>query len=379
MKTKSPIHSHISGRNAAALSLTNEQVTDQAISDLSSLGICFDSADISRMQQLLEGPIEGLGLDSDLTPGLTQTSITTPVQFAQAWLPGIVRIVTSPRKIDRLIGITTQGDWADEEIVQSLLGNSGEAVPYTDDGNIPLANWNLNFVRRTIVRFEMGLKVGILEQERGSKVRVASAEEKRYGCSEALEIIRNKVGFFGYNDGDNNTYGYLNDPQLLAYNTLPDPGAGTEWAVKSYLEIVEDLIFMAAGLQNQSDGRIDPKEDDICLAIPTEQDQYLNKTTDFGAAISVRSWIKQTYPNWRVETAPQLKEANGAENVAYLFAERVDMSGTDDAATFIQVVPTKFRTLGVMQTPKGYIEDYSNATAGSLNKRPYAVFRSTGL
>ena len=372
MKTKSTIHSHISPADVGMLRLKPEEVTDQCIRDLSSMGICLDSGSVSAMQNYLS-PQMGVGMDVDLTAPLTTSSVTTPVQFAQAWLPGVVRVVTSPRKIDNLVGITTQGDWADEEIVQSIVGNSGQAVVYTDDGNIPLANWNLNFITRTIVRFEQGLKVGRLEQERASKVRIASADEKRYGVIESLEIMRNNVGFSGYNGGNNKTYGLLNDPNLLAYNSLP---TGT-WSTATYLQLINDLIFMAATLQNQSDGRIDPKEDNICLTIAVETDQYLNKTSEYGR--TVRQWIADTYPTWTVKTAPQFGNANAGQDIAYLFAETVDMSGTDDSKTFIQVVPAKIRSLGVEQNAKGYTEDYSNATAGIMHKRPYANARFTNL
>ncbi len=375
MKTLSTVHSSIAAASVGMLNLANEDVTPQCISDLRSMGICFDNQDIIAMQSLLENGMQpGFAMDTDLTVPLTTGSVTTPVQFAQAWLPGVVRIVTAPRNIDNLIGIMTQGDWADEEIVQSLLGNSGKAQAYTDNGNIPLANWNQNFVTRTIVRLELGLEVGRLEQERGSKVRISSADEKRYGVIEGLEIGRNDIGFFGYNDGDNKTYGLLNDPQLLAYETLP---SGGDWPNEAYLDIINDLIFMAATLQNQSYGRVNVRTDAICFAIPVITDQYLNKTSEYGK--SVREWIRETYPNWRIEIVPQFEAANGGQNVGYLYAESVGNSGTDDSRTFVQVVPTKFRSLGIEQRAKGYAEDYSNATAGSLCKRPYAVTRYTNL
>jgi hypothetical protein len=42
-------------------------------------------------------------------------------------------------------------------------------------------------------------------------------------------------------------------------------------------------------------------------------------------------------------------------------------------------VLTKFQVLGVEQKAKGYLEDYTNATAGIMCKRPYAVIRRSGL
>ena len=54
-------------------------------------------------------------------------------------------------------------------------------------------------------------------------------------------------------------------------------------------------------------------------------------------------------------------------------------SGTDDSRTMIQVVPTKFQTLGTEQREKTYSEAFTNATAGVMVKRPYAIYRASGI
>jgi hypothetical protein len=54
-------------------------------------------------------------------------------------------------------------------------------------------------------------------------------------------------------------------------------------------------------------------------------------------------------------------------------------SSTDDRRTFIQPVPARFQVLGVEQLAKAYIEDYTNATAGVICKRPFAVSRISGI
>lgn len=368
---KSIIKSHIGPRQVARFDLKPEDVTYREIDNLNSIGICFDASDIAAIHA-------GIGMDADPTSPLTTGSITTPVQFAQAWLPGSVQIVTSPRRIDLLVGITTQGDWADEEIVQSIIGNSGTAPQYVDQGNIPLANWNLNFETRTIVRYEMGLNVGILETERASKVRTSNAAEKRYGVIQALEIARNNTGFFGFNDGANNTFGLLNDPELSAFESFPDPGAGTEWANKDFLQIVDDLRAMTSQLRIQSEGIVDAFDPsmNITLALALASTEALSEVSQFGN--SVRDFIEKTWPTMRIVSVPQFDEANGGENVIYMYAEEIDNSGTDDSRVFIQVVPAKMRSLGVEQRSKSYLEDYSNATAGILTKRPYAVTRWSG-
>ena len=77
--------------------------------------------------------------------------------------------------------------------------------------------------------------------------------------------------------------------------------------------------------------------------------------------------------------APNLNKANGGANVFYLYAEEINDGSTDDNRVWVQVVPAKFMALGVDQGAKGITEDYTNATAGVMCKRPYAVYRATGI
>jgi len=89
--------------------------------------------------------------------------------------------------------------------------------------------------------------------------------------------------------------------------------------------------------------------------------------------------LNKTYPKLRVISAPQLNLANGGQNVFYLYAEHVEDGASDDNRTWVQVVPAKFQALGVEKQAKAYEEDYANATAGVMLKRPYAVVRYTHI
>lgn len=317
-------------------------------------------------------------MDADLPGTVTTPSISTPIQFLQNWLPGYVNVITAARKIDEVIGITTAGAWEDEEIVQGVLELLGTSVPYGDYTNVPLSSWNVNFERRTVIRFEEGLRAGVLEEARASRIRLNSAESKRASATLALEIQRNRVGFYGYNSGLGRTYGFLNDPNLPAASAFPDGLSGdTEWSTKTFLEICLDIRIMISALRAQSQDTIDPETVDITLALATTAVDYLSTTSDFG--ISVREWLKDAYPKVRVVSAPELDDAVSGDNVAVMYAETVPADGsTDDGRTWSQIVPAKFRLVGVMQMAKAYEEDYSNATAGALLKRPYAVVRRTG-
>jgi hypothetical protein len=365
----SQIHSHLPPARVKPLVMAAAQCADYAA--LSALGLGFRPQDMAAMSDW--------AMDS-LQPSVTVGSLETPVQFLQQWLPGFVRVMTAARKIDELIGITTTGSWEDEEIVQGILEPLGEAELYGDYTNIPLSSYNTEFARRTVIRFEKGLKVGVLEEARAGRIKVNAAAEKRKSAALALDIARNRIGFFGYNGGLNRTYGFLNDPSLPAYVTAANGASASPlWSTKTFLEITADLRGMIARLQIATQDTFDPQNSVMTLALATNVYQYLTITNVQGYG-SVLGWLKETYPRLRVVSAPELNAANGGANVAYLYPDSIGGDdSTDDGAVWLQVVPAKFQTIGVEKQAKAYVEDYSNATAGVLVKRPFAIQRLTGI
>lgn len=314
-------------------------------------------------------------MDANPQPLVTTASITTPIQFLQNWLPGFVNVITAARKIDDLVGMTTSGAWEDEEIVQGVREYLAKGQPYTDYSNIPLSSYNLNWERRTVVRQEMGMRSGVLDAARSSRANVNDAESKREGVAEQLEIIRNRIGFYGFNDGLGRTYGFLNDPNLPAATQFPIGASGSRsWNSKTFDEITSDIRLMASGLRVQSQDNIDPYKTPTTLALPMNQVDALSTPNSIGG-MSVRQWMNQTYPAMREENAPELDGAVGDVDVAYLYAETIRDGSTDDGRVFKQIVPAKFRLIGVQQMAKGYEEDSSMATAGIFLTRPWAVSR----
>lgn len=371
----SEVKQHFSPSQCHALRLDKDYSMDEMANVISSIGVGFNP---SAMKTLANELYNGTAMDSIQNLAVTNASIPTPVQFLQNWLVGFVATITAARKIDDLIGITTVGTWEDEQIVQQVLELTGTPTPYGDMTNVPFSSWNQNFVTRSVVRFEQGMKVGRLEEARSARAKIDSAAQKRTSCGLQLEVQRNAVGFYGYNSGLNLTYGFLNDPNLPNYQTVATVGGHTTWATKTFLEIQGDLLTALQTLRTQSQDMIEPNKTPITLAVSTNCVDYLAKTSDFG--ISVKDWLSQFYPNVTVKSAPQLNAANSGANVFYMFADKVaDGLSTDDQNTFIQVVPAKFQLLGVSQQTKTYEEDYSNATAGVMVKRPFAVYRATGI
>ena len=360
---------HLGPREVRPLTLSAQDCANPAIlSQLARIGFGLDERQVGQM-------IAGMGLDSAQGLGATTASITAPVQFLQAWLPDLIRVVTAPRLIDELVGITTAGSWESEEVVQGILERTGTAQPYSDRGNVNLTGANFNAERRTVVRGEAGLEVGMLDEARAAAVKINLAAEKRTAANEALEIFRNAIGFFGYNNGNARTYGFLNDPNLPAYVPVPSNGTTTNWSGKDFLQIIADLRGIFEALRVQSKGLIRPETEKLTLALPVASIRYLSVTSNYGN--SVLDWLKENYPNTRIIAVPELDGANGGANAGYLYAESFGASGGGN--TFAQIVPSRSKTLGVEKRLKSYVEAMTNATAGIFVRYPVAIYRFTGF
>jgi hypothetical protein len=373
-------HSRLAPHQVKPLAMSVKDIPDMsAVRALEKIGIGFEPGYLRAAAAAMDAAWSPQAFPSVANPvSVTTPSVVAPIQFLQNWLPGFIKVLTAARKIDELLGINTVGNWRDEWIVQGIVEPMGAIDVYKDNSNVPLSDWNVNWTQRTVVRFESGVQVGRLEQARAAAAMVNSDAEKRAASALRLEIWRNLVGFYGFNSGSNNTFGILNDPLLPSYVTVASGAAGFTWAVKTFLEITQDIITAMNQLQTQSQDNIDPETASTTLAIPMQVAQQLSKLNELGT-LSVRMWLKQTYPKCRLVTAPQFGAANGGANVFYLYADSVEDGGTDDHRTIIQIVPTKFMALGVEQRAKAYIEDFTNATAGVLVKRPYAITRFTGI
>lgn len=345
--------------------------------DLKMYGIGLDSRMLHKMY-VASNDASGFAMDAAQVLPATQPSMPVPIQYLQNWLPGFVHILTQARKIDNLIGMLNTGSWEDEQVVQGVMEQLGTAVPYGDYTTVPFSSWNANYVWRNVVRFEEGMQVGVLESAQAARGNINNDAEKRAAAGLALDIQRNTIGFYGYNTNYNQTYGFLNEPNLSPYVTASTgASSSTTWASKTYLEIQADILGMITRVRSQSGDQIDPKTTPMTLAVAANVVDQLMKSSNFGVTVS--DWLARNYPNIRIESAPELNGANGGQNVAYLYADRVNDSSTDDGKVWEQLVPTRFQVVGVAQLVKTYVESFTNAMAGVMLKRPYGNTRLTGI
>ncbi|QWX10265.1 major head protein [Vibrio phage vB_VpP_BT-1011] len=322
-----------------------------------------------------------IAMDAGITQPVTTPSNGTPVQFLQEFLPGVVNVLTKVRKADMLVPVATAGQWHDEEIILKTMEHLATPQLYSDHGGVPLASFNETYERRQIVRFELGAQMTQLADARAAATGTNPQAEKRGAVASAFEILRNAVAFFGFNIGNGKTYGWLNDPNLPAYVTVATgTGGDTTWASKTAAEIVADFVTGLNALNVQAGGNIDITSDPIQLEIPLSvQGELYRSDSSFSNGMTAKEWLNKNFPNVSIETVPEFDGADAGENVAYFKAENIVDSGTDGGETAIQVVPSKMMALGTEQKAKGTLEAYTNALAGVFTKRPYGVYRMSGV
>lgn len=359
------IHHTLTGREAVArgpLVLTEDaQFTFQQLRAIGIGGLeHLGNAAIAAMDSAIVGPA--------LTP-----SSAIPAEFLRTWLPGVIRQATQPTTIDELVGVMTVGQWSDEEIYMNIAEPVGKAELYGDASNVPLASYATSQDYRTVYRFEQGFMVGKLEEDRQSRAGFQAGTEKRESAELSLDLTRNFIGFYGFAQPNSRTFGLLNDPNLPAYVS-----AAAAWSAATFDQITGDFMGMFSRMEIAGKGLI--KEDtQIVITLPIGFKQYLNKSNANGT-LTVLGWLKENYSNVRIQTTPEFNLANGGANVVYMWAENIQVKGnTGTNQTIGQLVPSRFQVLGTEQRVKGYVEDYTNATAGVIVFRPWAVQRLTGI
>src|SRR5690606_5884377 len=218
---------------------------------------------------------------------------------------------------------------------------------------------------------EQGFQVNNLEEAREAAGGINMAAEKRGAAVLSLEISRNRAGFIGYASGAAGVYGLLNDPGLPSYTS-----AAKTYAAMTFDELTTEVATQLGAIITASGGNID-QNSPFVWAMPAGYQTYLTKPNSYGQ--TVLSWLRENYPNVRIEFAPEFAAANGGANVAYFWAERIEDGSTDGGAALTQVVPAKFFNIGSERRVKGYIEDFGSATAGVIVKRPYLFVRRTAV
>lgn len=325
---------------------------DFALDDMRALGLGFAAMDAE-----LVGPAATTGY--------------IPAAMLQTWIQGTVRVITAPIDIDYVAGITIVGNWHDNEIAIRTEEALGMPALYGDSTNVPLADVNPGYELRDVVRFEQGFNLGALEDRRMKSAGFEVETSKREAVARSLDNVRNTIGWVGL--AGSKTYGLLNDPNLTPIRAL---GTWTAWLNATFDQLCAQFTTMREAIETQM-GTALRDDAEFLLLLPSGYRGIFNKYNTAGN-LSFREWLSTNYPNLRVEYAASLKAASAGEDVGYLIAENVSQLDASDvgSATIIQAVPSRYEVIGSERHAKGYLETASNASAGVIVLRPWAVTRA---
>jgi hypothetical protein len=382
---QSEIKGYIPGRNFAAFaeefgndfnedSLNKKHATQKA---KGKSGV-FDADDLKSLDFLgLDFTPKSRSAVMDSAVALQTTgNAGVPLQFLQSALPGLVRIIKAPLDAEEILGLTVAGNFWDEQVYMKFVEHTGSVRPYGDKQGKPNSGYNVNYMVQTVIGFEAGIDVTMMQEARNAAQGISDAAEKRESAMFNLAQLRDWVAFFGYNAGNNRTYGQLNHPSLPAFTPVSADGTGssTLWADKTWKIKQQNLTEMFQALNTQTKGRVDPYKIRTTLQVPTTIYNEFSTTNDIGTQ-TLKQWLNENYPLCRLMQCAKNNTAASGLTALVLFADEVTGvdSGTDSGQTFAHVVPSVYKNLGVQQLVGGSLEGMATFTAGTLNLRPYAV------
>jgi hypothetical protein len=315
--------------------------------------------------------------DADVEAVLTQTGFT-PLQYLQYPLNKPIEVLTTPVLIDKIVGRSIVADWETEEVIQPAIENAGTPRLYGDDSNTPFASMQYDFERRTVQRFELGCRLGKLEDARTSKMGVLGFKSpwdaKRGSVAKGFQLLMDEIGFRGFINGNGVTEGLLTDHNLLPYKTLMTGASGTtDWAGKTYEEICADIRDIFATLNDQTDTHFDGMAGDKCkLVLSPVARNALTHPNALGK--TVQEWLTENYPGCETIAAPRFRNGvSGYVGCGMLIAD--ELNGNEVVR---QYIPTLMRLLGIEKRMKHVAEDYTFATAGVMVKQPLGIVTFVG-
>lgn len=340
----------------------HDEFPDATMGDYNSLGVSFAE-------------------DADADGVLTQAGFT-PLQYLQFPLNKPIEVLTTPTVADKICGRSIVANWETEEVIQPIVEGAGVPGLYGDDNDTPLASFDNDYEKRTVQRFELGIRVGKLEDARMAKMNVlgfkSPYDTKRSWLARAFQLQMDEIAFRGFANGASCTFGLLSDPNLAeaaSVATVTKGGADvTKWSGKDYQEITADIREMFAALNDQTDTHFDGMAGDACMLVldPLAKSQ-LTRENDMGK--SVLKYIEDNYSGCEIIAAPRFRDAY-APGVGFgmLIAKDLDSNKVVD-----QFVPTLMRLLGVFKSQKHVQETYTYATAGVMVKQPLGIVCRFGM
>ena len=325
--------------------------------------------------QAYQGEGGALAMDSvpNYTPGtpVTVSNDGVMVQFLNYIDPKIIDIAVAPNRAAEIFGEGKVSDWTQIYATFILAEQTGQPAAYGDFSKDGTSGVNFNYEQRQQFLVQAFMEAGDLEIERAGAGRIDLVNRKRIAQVRTLDQWQNRAYFFGVSGLLN--YGVLTDPALTAANVPTTGAAGTTWANKTALEIYADFLAAYQRILTASNGLLSVNVDtniEIVFCLPNTVQAYLGKKNEFG--LSVRGLVKETFPNARIESAPQFATASG--NILYAF-----IPGAEGEETIDLAFSEKLRSHRLILDDSSMRQKMTSGSWGAIIKQPFLIDQTIGI
>ena len=199
--------------------------------------------------------------------------------------------------------------------------------------------------------------------------KINYASEVNQSSALVLAKFLNRSYFFGVSGLQN--YGALNDPGLLPPITPEVKAAGgTSWTGATANEIYDDTLALFGQLQLQMQGNVPDMNADMTLAMSPLLAVKLKKRSLYN--VSAEEAIKASFPNLKIETAPEYSTDAGE------FMQLI-LNTVDGVRTTYAAFTEKMRAHPVIPDLSSFKQKKSGGTWGSVIRRPIAIASMLGM
>lgn len=346
----------------------------EEIALLARRGIAFDSAIAARAHVFDNDMVAAIRADYtialDAQPGLvTSASAGVPWWMTNVVDPEVTRVILQPARSEEIYGSVQKGNWLTTSIQFPVVESTGNVSAYGDFSEDGSTGVNANLVPRESFHYQTFGVWGEKMIEQYGLANLDYAAEVNIATGITLNRFRNTVNFYGI--AGMQLYGVLNAPGLSA-SILPatKTAGGTTWAVATPEEIHNDVVRLFTRLQTQMVGYELTEAAQLVLVMSHNVKPQMQRANSFN--VKALASVKETYPNMRIETAPEMATAGG--ELLQMFVEEVD-----GQRTVITAFTEKNRSHAVVIGSSSYRQKKSAGTWGTVIRRPVAVATMLGV
>ncbi|MFV0627038.1 MAG: hypothetical protein ACK5N8_06805 [Alphaproteobacteria bacterium] len=290
--------------------------------------------------------------------------------------PEAIEILTAPLEADAIATAQKNGNWGDESVTIKLKQFSGSTSPddgTPDDGKNSTANYNTT--ARGVYYYRADWKSSDRDE-----ASVGTAFKENYRADQAkaamtsLNIDRNSFFFSGIKlkNSPLAVYGFLNEPSLGAYKTVPAVNSKRKWEEKEPQDIVNDVVLAFQDITSKSNGLNNKFGGKYKLNIATDSIGYIDRANSYG--VTARKLLKEMYGDkLEIIAVPQLSKADSNSDVFYLVFE------STIAPTVINSYVELARAYPLFQKHSEVSQKISAGTSGCVVQYSMFITRYNGI